>query len=200
MVTMSISDTVRTYLKSKPYTLEALENGIVNYSSLARLIHDELRIKNYQAIKAAIRRYAQHIAKVKGGIETRALNILKENRMALLDGVHVIISLEDLNIENDAKVKIDQYYVYLTRKDVIKSLPKKTRENLVKVRDNCSAVIIYSEENIEGASGVIAFIASLLAEQNINVIEFISCYTQTILVVNRSDALRSYELLSRIIK
>ncbi len=197
---MSISDTVRIYLKNKPYTQEALEYGIVNFSALARLIQKELGIKNYQAIKAAIRRYAEHIESVKGSIENRALKVLKENRIALLDGVHVIVSEDELDIPNDAKVKIDEYYVYLTRKDVVKGLGKKARQSIVKVNDNCSTLIIYSGENLESGSGVIAFLTSLLAEQNINVVELISCYTETIIVVNKEDALRSYELLSGIIK
>jgi hypothetical protein len=37
---------------------------------------------------------------------------------------------------------------------------------------------------------------SLLAEYGINIVEVISCYTETMIVVNRSDALVSYELLS----
>lgn len=197
---MSISDTVRMYLKNKPYTLEALEYGIVNFSALARLIQKELGIKNYQAIKAAIRRHAEHIESVKGNIENRALRVLKENRIALLDGVHVIISEEELDIANDAKVKIDDYYVYLTRQDVMKGLGKKARQSIVRVNDNCSSIVIYSGENLESGSGVIAFLTSLLAEQNINVVELISCYTETIIVVNRVDALRSYEILSGIVK
>ena len=94
---------------------------------------------------------------------------------------------------------MDDYYIYLTRKDVLRSLDKKARKSLVKVRDSCSAIIIYSEEGIEGASGVIAFLASLLAEQNINVVEFISCYTETIVVVSKEDSLRSYSLLAEVI-
>lgn len=193
---MTISNVVRMYLKSKPYTLEALDSGIVNYSALSRLMQKQLGIKNYQAIKAAIRRYAEDREVLREGIEMRALGILRENRMALLDGVRVIIATGDLEIENDAKVKMDDYYIYLTRKDMLRSLDRKARKSIVKVRDNCSAIIIYSEEGIEGASGVIAFLASLLAEQNINVIEFISCYTETIVVVSKEDSLRSYSLLA----
>ncbi len=197
---MSISNTVRIYLKNKPYTQEALENGIVNYSALARLMQKQLGIRSYQAVKAAIRRYAEQMESVKGSIESRALGVLRENRIALLDGVHVVISRDELEIDNDAKVKTDGYYVYLTRKDVVRALPKKARESLVRVRDNCAALTVYSEERLEGTSGVIAFLASVFAEQDINVIELISCYTETILVVSGEDALRSYELLSGIVK
>ena len=200
MFNMSISDTVRMYLKNKPYTLEAMENGIVNFSALARLVQKELGIRNYQAVKAAIRRYAGHIESVKGTIEARALRVLKENRISLFDGVHVIISDSELEIENDAKVKIERYWVYLTRKDVMKGLGRKARESIVKAHSNCSTIIVYSEENLESSSGVVAFLTSLLAEQNINVMEFISCYTETIIVVGKEDALRSYEILSGIVK
>ncbi|MEM3838979.1 MAG: ACT domain-containing protein [Candidatus Micrarchaeaceae archaeon] len=197
---MSVSDTVRVYLKNKPYTLEALESGIVNFSALARLIQKELGIRNYQAIKAAIRRYSEHIKSVKGNIEANALRVLKENRIALLDGVHVIVADRELEIENDAKVKTDQYYVYLTRKYSPGEIGKKSKGSIIKVNSNCATLTIYSGENLESGPGVIAFLTSLLAEQNINVIELISCYTETIIVVNREDALRSYELLSGIIK
>ncbi|MDE1849274.1 MAG: ACT domain-containing protein [Candidatus Micrarchaeota archaeon] len=200
MVGTKIADLVRTYLKNKPYTMEALESGIVNFSSLSRLIQKELSIKSYQAVKAAVRRHAEHIGSIKNTIEKRALDVLKENRITLLDGIYVAISDKRLEIENKAEVKVDSYYVYLTDKSAFKSMTRKQKESLIKVHENCSAIIIYSEEKLENVSGVLAFVTSLLAERNINVIEFISCYTETMLIVSKEDALRSYEALSEIIR
>ncbi|MDE1851797.1 MAG: ACT domain-containing protein [Candidatus Micrarchaeota archaeon] len=200
MAETKIADLVRTYLKNKPYTMEALESGIVNFSSLSRLVQKELNIGSYQAVKAAVRRYAAQIGSMKGTIEKRALEVLKENRITLLDGVYVIISSQKMDIDNKAEVKVDSYYVYLTDKNAFKSMTRKQKSSLIKVHENCSAIIIYSEEKLENVSGVLAFVTSLLAERSINVIEFISCYTETMLIVSKEDALRSYEALSEIIR
>ena len=186
------------YLKHKPYILEALDNGIVNTSALARVLQLRMRLKNYQAVKASIRRFAETRGKVKQGIEERALSVLKDNRITLLDGISVIISSRKLEIENDAQVKIDSYHVYLTRKAVLARSKVRIRESIVKVHEGCSAIIIYSDTKLEGVSGVIAFLTSILAEQGINIVELISCYTETIVVVNREDALRSYQIISEL--
>ena len=76
---MTISNVVRMYLKSKPYTLEALDSGIVNYSALSRLMQKQLGIKNYQAIKAAIRRYAEDREVLREGKRT----IIRRDRVSL---------------------------------------------------------------------------------------------------------------------
>jgi aspartokinase len=66
---------------------------------------------------------------------------------------------------------------------------------VIATHENASAIIIHSGEKLEALPGFVAFVASLLAEQNINIIEFVSCYTETLLIVSRSDALKSHELL-----
>ncbi len=196
---VKIADMVRTHLKSKPYTIEALQNGIVNSSSLARQVQRELGLRNHQAVKAAIRRYGLELKKRNTDIEMRALPVLSGNKITLLDGIHVVIADKKLDLENDAEVKVESLYVYLTRKNFARNLGRQQQSHIVKVNEKCSAIIVYSEERIERTSGVVAFITAVLAEQNINLIEFLSCYTETIIVVNREDALRAYQILSEIV-
>ncbi len=194
-----ISDLVRLYLKNKPYTVEALENGIVNYSALARIVQQELGIKNYHAIKAAIRRYAEELSKNEVSIEKSALSILEYSKINIQSGISIVISTTDAEPNKSGKIKLNDYYIYLVQDDLdLKRLKK--MKGIIKVQENASAVIIHSEERLESLPGFVAFIASLLAEQNINIIEFISCYTETLLVVNSSDALKSHELLIGIMK
>jgi aspartokinase len=195
---MKVSEGVRMYLKGKPYMLEAIDSGVVNYSALARLIQDKTGAKSYGAVKAAVIRHAAGLNAIKSSIEERALSVLKDNRIMLLDKVHVIVSSKKLSIENEAEVKIDFYHVYLTRGKETRALTKEERYGIVERHDGCSAIIIYSKSNIESTSGVVAFITSLLAEYNINIVELLSCYTETIIIINSSDALVSYKLLSDI--
>ena len=191
---MTVSDIVRMYLKNKPYTLEALENSIVNYSALARIVQRELRIKNYHAIKAALRRYAQELKENSISIEKHATSIIKSSKITIESGIAVVISTSDIDVEKSGKIKLNDYYIYLVPDPSELKYIKKGR-GTIKVQENASAITIHSEERLEALPGFVAFIASLLAEQNINIIEFISCYTETLLVVSNSDALKSHGLL-----
>jgi len=194
-----VADLVRTYLKNKPYTLEAMQNGIVNLSALARHTQQELEIKSYQAVKAAIRRYSLDLSKRKDNIEAKALFVLEGNRVTLLDGIRVIITDKKLDIENDAEIKMDACYVYLTRKDIGKEIAKRQGATIIGLHENCSAILLYSGKNLEQVAGVIAFLTSVFAEEGINLVELISCYNETIFVVHNDDALRMYQILSEMV-
>src|SRR4030067_1183631 len=62
---MTIAQNVRSYLRNKPYLLEALEKGIVNLSELSRQIQEELKTANTSAVKAALRRFAEEMQRQK---------------------------------------------------------------------------------------------------------------------------------------
>lgn len=174
--------------------LEALEWNIVNYSALARIIQKDLQIKNYHAIKATLRRYAEELRESDLSIEKHATSILKRSRVSMQSGISVVISTSDIDVEKSGKIKISDYYIYLVSDESELKALKKGR-GMLKVREDAAAIIIHSEERLEVLPGFVAFIASLLAEQNINIIEFVSCYTETLIVVSKSDSMKSYGLL-----
>ena len=190
---MKISELVRVYLKNKPYTLEALEKGIVNFSALARIVQKDTGIKNYHAIKAALRRYVAELRDRDISIEKHAMSILRGSKITIQSGVSVVVTRKDLDLERSSKIKLQDYYIYLTYDSA--ELKQIGKYDSIKTHENASAIIIHSEEKLERLPGFVAFVASLLAEQNINIIEFISCYTETLLVESRADALKSHGLL-----
>jgi aspartokinase len=65
--------------------------------------------------------------------------------------------------------------------------------------EDCTMIVVHSPEELEVTPGVVAFLATLLAEQNVNIIEFISCWTETIMVVDKKDSLKAYEVLSNMV-
>lgn len=195
---MSTANLIRVYLKNKPYMREALESGIVNLSALSRIIQKDLKLDDYYAVKAAVRRYYQQLEKMKTSIEQRALSVLRGNKITILDGISVLVTDKDTEIKSSAKIKIGDYYIYLVDSNVLAKT--KIKADFVHKYENCSALVIHSEENVENVSGVMAFVTSLFAEYNINIIELISCYTENIFVIRREETLRAYELLSEIVK
>lgn len=191
---MTIASNVRSYLRNKPYLLEALEKGIVNLSELSRQIREELKTTNTSAVKAALRRFAEELQRHKQKREEKVLHVLKRSGMAVYDRKSVLITNKEIDVKNALKVDLLNKHVYLLDRS---DLPERVTA-LVKHED-CTMIVVHSPEELEATPGVVAFLATLLAEQNVNIIEFISCWTETILVVEKKDSLKAYEILSNMV-
>jgi aspartokinase len=191
---MTIAQNVRNHLRNKPYLLEALEKGIVNLSELSRQIQEELKIENMSAVKAALRRFSEELQKHKQKREEKVLQVLKRSVMAVYDRKSVIITPNEIAMQTGMKVDLLGKVVYLLDRS---DLPKRVSA-LVK-HDNCTMIVVHSPEELEATPGVVAFLTTLLAEQNVNIIEFISCWTETIIVVEKKDSLKAYEVLSNLV-
>ncbi|MCX8150368.1 MAG: ACT domain-containing protein [Candidatus Bathyarchaeota archaeon] len=190
----TIAQNVRNYLRNKPYLLEALEKGIVNLSELSRQIQKELKTNNITAIKAALRRFGEELQKHRQKREEKVLQILKRSSIAVYDRKAVIITTKEVNTKSGMKVDLPGKFVYLLDRA---DLPERI-STLVK-HDNCTMIVINSPEELEATPGVVAFLTTLLAEQNVNIVEFISCWTETVIVVDKQDSLKAYEALTNIV-
>lgn len=191
---MTTAQNVRSHLRNKPYLLEALEKGIVNLSGLSRQIQTELKIDNASAVKAALRRFAAELQKHRQNREEKVLQLLKRSNIVVHDRKSVIITTKEVEVRNGLKVDLLGKHVYLLDRS---DLPE--RINPLVKHENCTMIVVHSPEELEATPGVVAFLAALLAEQNVNIIEFISCWTETIMVVEKKDSLKAYEILSNMI-
>ena len=190
---MPIADKVRTLLKQRPYILEALEQDIANQSALSNKIASELKLTNRIAIKAAVRRYADELRKQKKKREESVRQVLRQSTISIEDGLRVIVSSKAVDHNAKVAVSLDNVFVYLMSKSgaIAKS-------RLLLTHELCGTFVVTSPPLIEETPGVVSYLTSILAEQGINVIEFVSCYTKTLIVVDREDISRTYEILSSV--
>ena len=191
---MTTAQQVRSYLRNKPYLLEALEKGIVNLSELSRQIQQELKTGNTTATKAALRRFAEELQRHKQKREEKVLQLLKRSGIAVYDRKSVIITTKEIPSKNGLRVDLPDKFVYLLDRV---DLPERI-STLVK-HDNCTMIVVNSPEELEATVGFVAFLTALLAEANVNIVEFISCWTETIMVVEKKDSLKAYEVLSNLV-
>ncbi|MDR2202746.1 MAG: ACT domain-containing protein [Nitrososphaerota archaeon] len=191
---MSIAQNVRDYLRNKPYLLEALEKNIVNLSELSRQIRSELKTDNINAVKAALRRFSEELQKHKQRREEKVLALLKRSNITVYDRKSVVITSREIQTKNSMKVDLPGKYVYLLDKADMAGYI-----NALIKHEDCTMIIIHSPEELEVTHGVVAFLTTVLAEQDVNMIEFISCWTETVIVVEKKDSLKAYEVLSNII-
>jgi hypothetical protein len=74
------------------------------------------------------------------------------------------------------------------------------KENVLHVRPDLVEITVKSPEKITDTSGVFSYLADNLAENGVNLAETVSCYTDTIFIVDESDMIHAYSILSNVIE
>ncbi|MFH1785621.1 MAG: ACT domain-containing protein [Candidatus Micrarchaeota archaeon] len=190
----STSELVWLYLKQRPFLKDIIRAGIVNYSSLARKIADDIGSENEDAIKMALIRSSKRIEKMQDDLEGRILNVLKKSSMIIKNKVVVAITKKEIDeLKPLSHAKSGRHVTYILEQKDFEKIPKKM---IWKSEENLNLITIESPEDLEEVPGVISHILSALASEGINIVEFISCYTDTILVVKQADTARAYQILS----
>ncbi len=189
--TKSVAQMVRETIQMRPSLLDALNMKIVNYSALARILQGELGEGSIEAVKAAVIRVSDEIASDRKLREEAVQSILKESKVRLQDKIAVVISPLRLDISHIVTAHLTDQFVYVVDQTTMKGELK----DPVKVQSNLVALILLSPPRVETTPGFVAFITQLLASRNINIVEFISCSTNTIIILDGQDALKAFSLL-----
>lgn len=193
------SELVWLYIKRRPYLKEVLRSHTVNYSALARTLSADIfgRRKNTTAVKAALMRIAEKLAHSEESLEEMVLKVLKDSSITITTKVAVVISTMPLErLRPLSFVKSGGNVTYIVPETALEDI--KRSKTILRTESTLNLITIHSGEDIEETPGTIAMILNILASEGINVVEFISCYTDTLLVIKESDTARTYEVLSEL--
>lgn len=195
-----ISELAWLYVKRRPFIKEMLKHDLVNYSRLARKVGKEIfgSQQNFYAVKAALMRLGSKIRKKEGEIEGKVLEVLKNTSISIRNKVFVIISSAPLEMDAVSSVKSGHFYTYIAEQRELQKVRRS--KSILAVEENLNLFILSSTQEIENTPGVISTVLHMLAAEGINVNEFISSYTDTLLVIREADTSRAYELLSSLTK
>ncbi len=202
---------VREYIASHPSVSDALKMDIVNYSALARKICKELGIRQEEAVLAACRRYP--VEKLRGYSEDAVRRMLQKSRVQtrtkvatiiVVEGVDVLQRLgdivEELLDENREcrLIQVSQGTVIIVDDDSVSRVTKRLRsENIISVTRGLVEIAVTSPETIEKTPGLLAFLSGALASNGINIVEEMSCYTDTTFILERKNMTRAMEILAQ---
>jgi len=210
----SVAAKVREIVLRDPILVECLSRGIVNFSSLARRLAEELRAVDGEepsvvAVKMALIRIAE---KLKGGGIEAVEKVVARSALAVQDSV-VVITVPREGIASAFRVaselggesrfiqvvqSLRSATIVVAREDkdrVLRSIGKP-----LDVIDDQSVVILVSPREIVETPGVVAYITGFLARHGINITQVISSYVDTLLVMSTGDATRAYGLLHNLIE
>ena len=203
----SISEAVFRILESRPYMLCAIEEGYANHSEIARLAGEELKKQGIragaEALRAAVRRFSAERASSSSKRSEAIRRLLKGSKLELRTKLAVVVLSPAVRvpaIAGASSVSGPSGLTLVLPEDGLPSLHKHVREDDVLLeRRDLAALAVVSSESIEIVPGVVAFLSSTLAENGVNIREFLSSYRDTVMVVERKDALKAFSLLDRLL-
>jgi hypothetical protein len=210
----SAAEVARKYIDRHPSIKDCISKDLVNYSSLSRLIMKETGIANEEAVLAASRRYAMKLSKTdfEGDImrvfeasrlelKTRICIVVAKNEWIVLRNLEEIVrrilaeksTMQVLQGTNGITVISEDKYI----PQIVKAIGT---EHIISVREGLSEITMKSPPVIEETPGVFVYVMSLLSEEGINLLEAVSCYTDTIFIVSKEDTMRAFDILSSCIE
>lgn len=200
----NITKLTENYILQHPSIKDCLKNGLINYSSLSRKIAAELNMNvknNFDAILIACRRLKRKLKK-DGISENRILNILKQSKIEIKNKIIAVVLEKDIyfgnliNLEKEIKKRKEIFRIIegvsgitiITAEDFLDLIKKYFKNKIVLENKNLAEITIKSPEEIEATPGTYAYLASLFGENNVNIVESLSCFTDTIFLVKEEDA------------
>jgi hypothetical protein len=200
---MNTTEITEKYLREHPSIKDCLKNNVINYSKLSRKIAKDLNIEKETSIEAiliACRRYAQKLKK-ETVRENKIIQILKNSELQIKNKIIVAIVEKTLykkhlvEIEKKIRNNADTFYAIegttvftiIVSEKYENDLQTLFKKNIKKVTKDLAMITIKSPEELETTTGVLAYLVSLFGDNGVNIQETLSCWTDTIFLVEEND-------------
>ena len=191
------------YIKEHPYVKTCLKKGLINYSSLSRLIAKDLGIEkktSKEAILIAARRFRDKL-KEEESFEKKTRELLAQSEMDIKNKITIFVLEKgiDLDYVDDIQKRIRKEagtfyiiegsgnYTVITQEKYSDLIKDGMKPNIIKQKKDLVLITMKSPEEIEETIGVMYYTTSLFAENGINIVEFLSCWTDTLFVIKADD-------------
>ena len=186
----NVETMVRDYIKKNPELIISMRMGILNVSKLSRRISQEEKGYNIISIRSALNKVFMENSTA----DTVHIDrLLSESKITLQDKIMVITvdkKIDNLNFLSATYLTDSIVYII----DETKNKKLDLAKNAV-IERNVSSLHIFSSMEIVKTPGFVMKINERLFSYEINVLQLISCSNETIIIVNRKDAIRAYEAL-----
>jgi len=206
---VSVVSACEKIVKNDQRIHEALKLGIVNNRRLARHIQEEVSNElgynvNLATLGVTLKRISERTEKTH---EARYKIILGQSRLQLRDDITILYMRGTQQQKNPDIGKRMGFYVRIegigsTTIFVDDEQEKRIQyknEDLLKKLSNLTAIIISSPENIMDTPGVLAHIMMGLVGSQINVVEVISSYDSTYMIVEKNQSIKAIKSLRNMI-
>jgi hypothetical protein len=193
-----------------------LARRLLNVRSLARYMQEEARREgqdlSLEAIIGAIRRYPigerriahQNIGKLLGKLTVRNMivDVVILNDPEITAALGKFASMIDYSLGETFRLVsgVESIRVVIDEKNLDKMKRIIPRKNIPKIQTGLAEIIVSLHEVADVTPGVVSTVTTELTMNGINMVEFMSCVPELIIVVDEKDALRSYAAIEKLSK
>ena len=156
---------------------------------------------NFDAVLIACRRHYDKLKNQQEGFEERILRIVRGSKLEIKNRRIVIVLEKGISqsslarLENKIKGRGESLTVVegsssitlVTSEEFAADIRNNSGNQTIKTAKNLVEVIMKSPREIESTPGVLAYLTSLLSENEVNLVEAMSCWTETLFVVEESS-------------
>jgi len=207
----NITHTVWKFLDDNPNIRREMNRGLINISALARYILKEKKISaSLDSAIIAIRRYEldQHneIFNNAQKLLGKIVNLTTKNNLAeislikdsevqrILPKIFGIINyvqgdvLRIMQANKSIRLLFDE-------KDLEKVSYLFPKEKILTVDKELAEINIFIHPKMQETPGILAIIANELTINNINIVEFVTCPPEMLVIIKKEDLLKASEIL-----
>lgn len=211
---------MKNALLARPYILVAIQQGIVNYSALAKLLHADIekmagRKFTEISVKMAVLRVSKSLLEAVPPTH-RLSRVLANSSLKVVQDVGVLSvtreGFEKLTsfLPIGSRGKTPQLFhvvqgasavTVIADEPVVASLySKASPETVLQYLRNQAAVILTGPPEILTTPGVVSLISLSVAVRGVNLTEIVSCHRDIVLIVNGSDVALAFETLRSLVE
>ena len=212
----TIAQNVKEYIMSQMCIYECLKKGIINYSQLAQVIAKEYKLDSMAAIKMAIKRFAD--TETEKEDETDMIwEVLSRAKVTIKPDVSILVvepspeAIAKVNeIEQSKLVTIssgETLYIIREQTAIVIIIEKDKREKaremlkgtkIIRIKENATPIVVISPPDIVTTPGVLNNIITHFALNKVNIEEIISCYRDTIIIVDEKDSTKGLQIVKNL--
>jgi len=196
-----VAKIVEEYINSRSVVRQCIKEGLIDFSNLSKNIAKEKSLDEKDVLVAVSQLYS--IKPKKENERIRA--ILKESKIETKSKIATLIAKNDWRILLKVEHMLDRMLQAITALSSItlvmdEAWLEETKGLLgnavIDSERGLSEIMIRSPREIESTPGVVSFFYSALASKGINIVETLSCYTDTIFLVKDEDLFPAYKVLN----
>lgn len=211
MTQININLLLQNFFNKNPDIREARNKGLVNRRALAKYIIEKERLdKNrFEALVTALRRFElkpasketlDFIKEIKISTKDKISIIYLENSEEVLKNISRVINSVNFNknetlkfVQGSLSLKlfVDEFNVKKI-KDIFIS------KDIITIHNSISELNLIFPEKAIKTKGVISYLTSELAINNVNIVEFLTGKPELMIYVDESNLLKAYETIKRI--
>ncbi len=209
---MNVTKMTEKYLDDHPSIRDCIRNKLINYSKLSRKIIAEhnLGSRNFDAVLVACRRYYRKISKT-DVLEDKILSIFAKSMVEVKNKIAVAVVGKDIftedliDLEKKAKKLKESFYAIEGTKEItlvfsetfLEDVKSRFKGNLIEIFRQLAIVVIRSPEGLQDETpGFITFITGRVSNRGVNILEFMSCWSESLMVISEKDIANVMSALS----